>query len=204
MGRQPWSDRLTVEECISLSVREFLQFDRRSYLSRISTSLSWAEGDGQAGIECMLSWDQGQLVLHLSNPLTGSGALIREQVIRTTSTPCRFGGKRLWFECPGLHGVPCGRRCTTLYLPPGVGVFACRQCNRLTYESVQTHDARVDRLVRNPNLLSSALRSPKLRTSLLGVSAYKKLVRCLLSKRRRRELDELLRDPSLVNLISLP
>src|ERR1700683_87616 len=40
---------------------------------------------------------------------------------------CRLGGSRAWFRCPA-----CGRRAAILY---GGGVFACRHCLRLVYES---------------------------------------------------------------------
>ena len=50
--------------------------------------------------------------------------------VRLESTPCHFGGRRLWFECPS---VPCGRRAAILYL--GDPYFACRRCYRLAYQS---------------------------------------------------------------------
>ncbi len=45
-------------------------------------------------------------------------------------TPCNFGGKRLWFRCPG---VGCGRRVAILYGPGRY--FLCRHCHGLSYES---------------------------------------------------------------------
>ena len=52
----------------------------------------------------------------------------REQRITTVWTPCRFGGKRPWFQC----GY-CGRRVVRLYIVQAV--FACRHCHRLGYAS---------------------------------------------------------------------
>jgi hypothetical protein len=52
----------------------------------------------------------------------------REQRIAIVWTPCRFGGKRPWFQC----GC-CGRRVVRLYIVQAV--FACRHCHRLGYES---------------------------------------------------------------------
>ena len=52
----------------------------------------------------------------------------REQHIATAWTPCRFGGKRLWFQC----GY-CGRRVVRLYIVQAV--FACRHCHRLGHAS---------------------------------------------------------------------
>jgi len=44
-------------------------------------------------------------------------------------TPCNYGGTRVWFRCPIWS---CGRRVAVLY---GNGMFACRQCHQLAYES---------------------------------------------------------------------
>jgi hypothetical protein len=56
--------------------------------------------------------------------------------------PCRFGGARPFFVCPGLvNGIVCGRRVAKLY---GAGTyFLCRECYRLAYAS-----QRKDRYVR--------------------------------------------------------
>jgi hypothetical protein len=40
-----------------------------------------------------------------------------------------YGGKRPWFLCPARG---CGRRVAVLY---GGGIFACRHCHRLAYQS---------------------------------------------------------------------
>ena len=52
----------------------------------------------------------------------------REQHISIVWTPCRFGGKRPWFQC----GC-CGRRVVRLYIVQAV--FACRHCHRLGHAS---------------------------------------------------------------------
>jgi hypothetical protein len=44
-------------------------------------------------------------------------------------TSCHFGGQRPWFLCPAGG---CGRRVAILY---GGGIFACRHCYDLTYQS---------------------------------------------------------------------
>jgi hypothetical protein len=176
MGRPSWTQRLTIEECISLSAREFVRFRRYAYLGLISTVLNWAEGDNKQEIQCMLKWSQGQIVLHMS-----VGYLT--QVVSTTTTACRFGGTRLWFLCPGIHN-PCGRRCVSLFLPPRGNAFACRLCHNLTYRSSQEHDKRIDRLMRNPELLSVMLGSRNRREAMLGLSAYAKLARKLMMSHR--------------------
>lgn len=50
------------------------------------------------------------------------------------STPCHFGGKRWWFNCPVVvNGQVCNRRVGVLYLPSGKEVFGCRRCHNLAY-----------------------------------------------------------------------
>lgn len=48
-------------------------------------------------------------------------------------TPCNFGGQRAWFRCPGTK---CGRRVAIIY---GDGLFLCRRCHNLNYESQHEH-----------------------------------------------------------------
>lgn len=72
--------------------------------------------------------------------------------------------------------VTCQRRVRKLYLPPGAKYFGCRTCYKLTYQSVQEHDKRVDYLLKNPEALVQALKSPpNWRVALLGLKAAFKL-----------------------------
>ncbi|MCI0460572.1 MAG: hypothetical protein L0Z62_26765 [Gemmataceae bacterium] len=72
-------------------------------------------------------------------------------------------------------GVPCLRRVAKLYLPPGVPYFGCRTCHNLTYESAQTHDKRVDRLRRDPELLGAVLENPRAASDTMLILAMKAL-----------------------------
>jgi hypothetical protein len=60
----------------------------------------------------------------------------RHAEVRYTSTPCNFGGTRLWFVCN-----ECRRRALVLYLVRrvrfgvSVGEFVCRRCGNLCYLS---------------------------------------------------------------------
>lgn len=62
--------------------------------------------------------------------------------------PCRFGGARPYFVCPGtVNGIVCGRRVAKLY---GAGTyFLCRHCYQLAHAS-QRED-RYDRALRRAN-----------------------------------------------------
>ena len=68
-----------------------------------------------------------------------------EQPTTIVGMPCRFGGTRPYFVCPGMiNGIDCCRWVTKLY---GAGrYFLCRHCYRLAYAS-QRED-RYDRALR--------------------------------------------------------
>jgi hypothetical protein len=58
-----------------------------------------------------------------------------QQRIPITWTNCHFGGCRPWFVCQGYGNERCGRRVAILY--GSAGLFACRTCHDLAYESQQ-------------------------------------------------------------------
>ena len=62
------------------------------------------------------------------------------ETVRIVRMPCRFGGARPYFVCPGVvNGTACGRRVAKLYGPGRY--FVCRHCCRLAYSS-QSEDAQ--------------------------------------------------------------
>jgi len=65
----------------------------------------------------------------------------KEYPVELVRTPCHYGGERTWFLCPARG---CGRRVGVLY---GGGIFACRHCHQLVYESQreQPHDRALRR-----------------------------------------------------------
>lgn len=52
----------------------------------------------------------------------------RTSSILITTTPCNYGGKRHFFQCPG-----CSNKCYKIYFLNTY--FRCRNCHNLTYES---------------------------------------------------------------------
>lgn len=54
--------------------------------------------------------------------------------IPLTTTRCHFGGVRYWFRCYANLRYCCGNRVATLFLG-SVGIFACRHCYGLSYNS---------------------------------------------------------------------
>lgn len=84
--------------------------------------------------------------------------------------PTPRGGIRYLAVCPLIvNGVPCRRRVTALYLPPGSKYFGCRTCHRLSYRSRQGHDKRVTALLNSGNLPALAANPAGLPVTQLGL-----------------------------------
>jgi hypothetical protein len=62
-----------------------------------------------------------------------------DYAVHLSRSACHFGGSRSWLVCPR---VGCGRRVASLYMAGGL--FLCRHCHQLGYESQQV--AHWDRL----------------------------------------------------------
>jgi hypothetical protein len=74
--------------------------------------------------------------------------------IHIVHLPCRFGGSRAYFICPGPgYGTECGRRITKLRLSRRY--FLCRHCNRLPYAS--QYEPLWQRALRRANKLKQRL-----------------------------------------------
>ena len=83
-----------------------------------TSSIGWTvRGSGQTATALELSYAIGGEEIRYRVPLTW--------------TPCRFGGQRPWFICPGDG---CGRRVAVLY---GRRLFLCRRCHDLAYPSTR-------------------------------------------------------------------
>jgi hypothetical protein len=122
--------------------------------------LRWQDsrtGEEQASVGWEVRTQAEPWWLRLTYTVTCTGEKLSYPVVLQTTRP-GFGGLRWWFTCPlVVNGVACDRRVGKLYLPPGGKYFGCRNCHRLTYTSAQEHDARVDRLRRNPAALQALL-----------------------------------------------
>ncbi len=76
------------------------------------------------------------------------------ETVGIVRVPCRLGGSRPYFLCPGVvNGIVCGRRVAKLY---GAGhYFLCRHCYGLTYSSQSEND--YDRKLRRANKFRTRL-----------------------------------------------
>lgn len=170
MGRTPWSERLTVEECTPLDIADLVTSGLFRYASPQTRYLSSRGFDiaitSLASAAPIREWTWNgrfhERSPAIGNKLTlsykiGEQAAAEEVEILNGYSPLGRG-KRFYFKCPGLDD-PCGRRVGKLFLPPGERRFACRACHNLTYRSCKEHDKRVDALVRSPFKLEELLNS---------------------------------------------
>lgn len=142
LGSGPRFGRLTVEGCRSLNVGRL----HREGCLRAGWQGAWEwrlDGERTAWISMRTSQD----MIHLAFRVRAAGEDWQsvEEDVAVMWEPCRFGGRRPYFLCPGAgHGQSCGRRVLKLY---GAGVyFLCRHCHDLSYTSRNESD--LDRAIR--------------------------------------------------------
>lgn len=177
MVRWRWDKKRTVEECKSISTT-FLK--KHGYFGGFGWGgMKWTnslgEETGSIGFRVSVQEWTGEIRFQYTQTHRNGEKEELDYPVRLTATPCHYGGKRWWFICPLVkNGVACNRRVLKLYLGGGK-YFGCRHCYNLTHQSCQEHDARVDRLCKNPLLLRQMLDSGNLSTSFLALKAAFKL-----------------------------
>ena len=139
-GRWQWHNkRRTAEESKRLYITQFtggLRQLERGESTSLGYRPSWSCGDRPSGsISLTLAkWARESMRAQVSYTQTdyaGNKTDFDYSLdIAFTLTP--WGSRRYWWLCPS-----CGRRAGALYLPPGAGRFACRQCHNLTYQASQ-------------------------------------------------------------------
>ncbi|MCM8794581.1 MAG: hypothetical protein NC819_02095 [Candidatus Omnitrophica bacterium] len=177
MGRWRWDKKTTVEECRSLSTAKFRDWGIfKPAVGFASGTVQWKNSSDEVIASIGYSFSQTPSPrLTVFYTITRSATGEKQDFnyfIELATVPCRFGGLRYWFICPLVKdGCPCLRRVSKLYFPPSATYFGCRHCYNLTYESCQEHDARVDRLCKNPLALYQMMNNKDPRTALLGIKA---------------------------------
>lgn len=145
-NRDRYGTRDTTAAHRSIDVRRLA---RGGHLTPGRFTLYWSDG-GSLTVEARdlaaalptLAGDPRALMLVLDCRYRRNGGPwedVRQSVFLDT-TPCHYGGARVWFRCPA---VGCDRRVAILY---GAGRhFACRRCYDLAYPS--TRENAEDRVV---------------------------------------------------------
>ena len=130
-GRPGGSGRDTVESCRSLDVN---RLHRAGCLAP-----GWFGGwqwtrDGEQVAWITLRAEADRVVLSYRWRIAGGAWRDVREPVPIVRVPCRFGGGRPYFLCPGVvNGVACGRRVAKLYGPGRY--FLCRHCYRLAHAS---------------------------------------------------------------------
>ena len=128
---RPNSGRITAEGCRSIDVNRL----HKTGCLRAGWFGGWEwSGDEKKVASINLRAETDQLHLSYRVSIGGNGWEDVAETVRIARLPCRFGGTRPYFICPGVvNGVTCGRRVGKLY---GRGrYFLCRHCYRLGYAS---------------------------------------------------------------------
>jgi hypothetical protein len=104
--------------------------------------------DGEKIASINLRAEENRLRLEFKVRIDGGDWESVSEAIPITYAPCRYGGERPYFLCPGVvNGRHCGRRVAKLYA--GGRYFLCRHCYRLSYASQS--EAEHDRMLRRAN-----------------------------------------------------
>lgn len=150
-GRPSGSGRSKVEACRAIDVNHL----RKTGCLQAGWAGRWQwtrDGERVAWISMRSDPDR----LHLSYRVRSGGSEWQdvEETVRIVSVPCRFGGERPYFICPGVvNGIPCGRRVAKLH---GSGrYFLCRHCYRLAHASQS--EGAWDRMLRRANKVRQRL-----------------------------------------------
>ncbi len=110
--------------------------------------------DGERVAWIQIAAEESRLRLEYSYRRNGGDWEDINQPAPLTWMPCRFGGKRPYFLCPGVvDRVSCGRRVMKLY--GADRYFLCRHCHHLSHAS--QGEAPWDRALRRANRIRMKL-----------------------------------------------
>jgi hypothetical protein len=150
-GRPSGSGRDKVEACRSIDINRLHKTG--CLIAGWSGGWQWTrDGEKVAWIDLRAEADR----LHLAYRVRIAGGEWQdvEESVCIVRVPCRLGGARSYFICPGLvNGVACGRRVAKLHGPGRY--FLCRHCYRLAHASQS--ERGWDRALRRANKIRHRL-----------------------------------------------
>jgi hypothetical protein len=150
-GRPSGSGRNTAEACRSIDAN---RLHREGCLGAGWVGgLQWSR-DGEQVASINLRTDHDRLHLTYRMRIGGGEWEDVNETVRIVRVPCRFGGARPYFVCPGVvNGTVCGRRVAKLHGPGRY--FLCRHCYRLAHASQS--ESAWDRTLRRANKIRQRL-----------------------------------------------
>ena len=150
-GRPSYSGRDTVEACRSLDINKL----NRLGCLRPGWSGGWQwTRDGERVAYIFLRSETDRVVLSYRYRFAGGDWQEVDEPVAIVRLPCRYGGSRPYFLCPGVvNGTACRRRVAMLYASGRY--FLCRHCYRLAYSSQS--ESAWDRALRRANKIRMKL-----------------------------------------------
>ena len=143
-GRPRGSGRGTVEAYHALDADRL----HRAGCLRAGWAGGWQWGDGEQGASVNLRAESDRLHLTYRVRIGGGEWEDVAEAVPLVRVPCRFGGARAYFICPGAaDGIACGRRVSKLYAAGRH--FRCRHCHQLAHAS--QGEERWERRLRRAN-----------------------------------------------------
>lgn len=150
-GSGRYGGKNKVQHCRSLDVNKMNKAG--GLKPGFSGSWQWSE-DGEKVASIGFSSSENRIDLNYKYRSYGDDWQSVEHPVAILWSPCRYGGERAYFRCPGVvNGHHCGRRVVKLYM--GGKYFLCRHCYNLAYASQS--ETRADRLLRRANKRRMAL-----------------------------------------------
>lgn len=136
--------RLTTTDALCLDVN---RLNRAGVLRPgASGTSSWTRGDEPIG-NINITASENCVTLIYRSRVGGEDWTSHNEHVHISWQPCRFGGQRPFFRCPG-----CSRRVLYLY---GLRRYLCRHCHQLSYPSQRERDN--DRAQRKANRIRERL-----------------------------------------------
>jgi hypothetical protein len=136
----------TTSDYRSIDVR---RWKRNGFLDpNQSYSWSWSR-NGKFIASILVRTEPGRVILTYRHRHPGEEWKDESCPVLLDWSDCNYGGKRPWFLCPARG---CGGRVAILY---SSGMFACRQCHQLAYESQR--EVPFDRAARRADTIREKL-----------------------------------------------
>ena len=129
VGKGVFWKKTTTDQCCQLDMSNLTK--RTDFMFEQDLILSWSSTWGRRTSIRVIIIPPDRIRLQYTITPSGQQQDL-DHLVYLDSTPCNFGGKRWWFNCPY-----CDRRCRILYQPPDSSYFLCRVCHVLTYTSQQ-------------------------------------------------------------------